>query len=65
MSKPEKPELELTGQDGNAFFILGKAVRAARKAGWSKERIEEFQNKAMSGDYNNVLSTCMDYFDVI
>jgi len=61
----DKPELELVGQDGNVFSILGNATRVARKAGWSKEKIEEFQKKAMSGDYNNALQTCMDYFDVI
>lgn len=60
-----KPELELSGQDGNAFFILGKAARAARRAGWSKEKIEKFQKEATSGDYDNVLQTCMKYFDVI
>jgi len=59
-----KPELKLVGQDGNVFFILGKATRAARKAGWSEEKIKEFQKKAMSGDYNNALATCMDFFDV-
>jgi len=60
----DKPELKLTGQDGNAFFIIGKAIREAKRAGWSKEKIKEFQNKAMSGDYNNVVTTCMNYFDV-
>ncbi len=60
-----KPELKLIGEDGNVFFILGKATKVARQAGWSKEKIKEFQEKAMSGDYNNALTTCMDYFDVI
>ena len=60
-----KPELKLVGEDGNAFFIIGKAVRVAKKEGWSKEKIEKFQKEAMSGDYNKVLQTCMEYFDVI
>ena len=60
-----KPELKLIGEDGNAFFILGKAVREAKRAGWDKEKIEKFQKEATSGDYNKVLTTCTKYFDVI
>jgi len=60
-----KPKLKLIGEDGNVFYILGKAVREARRAGWSEEKINEFKRKAMSGDYNNALQTCMAYFDVV
>ncbi len=59
-----KPRLKLIGEDGNVFFILGKATREARRAGWSKEKIEKFQKEAMSGDYDHALQTCMDYFEV-
>jgi hypothetical protein len=62
--KEQKPKLKLVGEDGNAFFILGKAFQAAKKAGWTKEQIEEFKAKATSGDYNNLLAVCMEYFDV-
>ena len=60
----EKPELRLIGEDGNVFFILGKAVREARRAGWDEERIEKFKKEAMSGDYDHALQTCMEYFEV-
>ncbi len=60
-----KPELKLIGEDGNVFFILGKAVREARRAGWSEEKIGKFKEDAMSGDYNHVLQLCMEHFDVI
>jgi hypothetical protein len=63
--KMSKPELKLIGEDGNVFFILGKAVREARRAGWSEEKIGKFKEDAMSGDYNHVLQLCMEYFDVI
>lgn len=59
-----KPELKLVGEDGNVFFILGKAVREAKRAGWSIEKIEKFKKEAMSGDYDHALQTCMDYFEV-
>jgi len=64
-SEEEKPKLSIIGEDGNVFFILGKAIREARRAGWNKERIEKFKKDAMSGDYNNVLRLCMEHFDVV
>jgi len=60
-----KPELKLIGEDGNVFFILGKAVREAKRAGWSEEKIEKFKEDAMSGDYDHALQTCFKYFDII
>jgi len=60
----EKPTLQLVGTDGNAFSILGKAMKAAKRAGWSKERIAVYIEEAMSGDYDHLLQTTMKYFDV-
>lgn len=60
----KKPELKLSGEDGNAFFIIGKAVKTLKKANFSPEKIEDFQREATSGDYDNVLATCMKWFDV-
>lgn len=59
-----KPELKLIGEDGNVFFILGKALRAAKQAGWDKEKVEEFKKKATSSDYNNLLCVCQNYFEI-
>jgi len=59
-----KPVVELIGQDGNAFFIIGKASKALRKAGADKEYVNKYRNDAMSGDYNHVLSTTMEYCEV-
>ena len=60
------PEIhvQLVGQDGNAFAIIGRCLSAMRQAGLSKEERDEFQNEATSGDYNNRLITCMEWFDV-
>ena len=59
-----KPKLQLSGEDGNAFAIMGKASRAAKKAGWPQEKIDEYFAKAKSGDYDNLLQVTMTYFDV-
>lgn len=60
----EKPKLVLVGHDGNAFSILGRAFRVARQAGWKQEKIDEYKNKAMAGDYDHLLATTCEYFDV-
>ena len=59
-----KPILELTGSDGNAMMILGKAQRVAKKAGWSSEKRTKVFAEATSGDYDHVLQTMMKYFEV-
>lgn len=59
-----KPKVKLVGNDGNAFVILGSCHSAGAKAGWSKEKLKEFQDKATSGDYDNLLRTACEYFDV-
>jgi hypothetical protein len=56
--------VKLTGEDGNAFFILGRCQTAARKAGLSKEEMDRFDQEARSGDYDTLLQTCMKWFDV-
>ena len=52
-------EVQLSGEDGNAFAIIGAVAKAMRRAGLSKDAVNEFQQAAMSGDYDNVLQTAM------
>ena len=63
----EKPRtnigLKLTGMDGNAFFILGKAKQALRRAR-REDLWVQFHKEATSGDYTNLLVTCMKFFVV-
>ena len=60
----EKPitniKLKLTGEDGNAFLILGRASRALRRGGRA-DLVDAFMKECTSGDYNNRLATCMKY----
>jgi hypothetical protein len=63
MDNDIKPFVRLGGEDGNTFFIIAKCVKAAKKAGWSPVRIEEFINEAMDGDYKHVLQTIIIYFE--
>jgi hypothetical protein len=57
-----KPVLKLTGEDGNAFAILGKASRVARENNMDWDNIAR---EATAGDYDNLLCVMMKYFDVI
>ena len=56
--------VELVGQDGNAFAILGRVRQALRRAGVSREEQDAFTAEATSGDYNDLLATCMRWVDV-
>ena len=56
-------KVQLTGEDGNAFFIIGRVTKAMKKANVDKSVIDAFTNEAMSGDYDNVLRTCMKYVE--
>ena len=55
----EKPTVQLTGNDGNAFAVMGAVTSALRKAGYTNEEVHEYQSQAMSGDYNNLLAVSM------
>lgn len=57
-----KPELDLTRVDGNAFSLLGQASRVARR---NKMDWEKIQREATSGDYNKLLATLSEYFEII
>lgn len=63
MVKYPQVKVKLVGEDGNAFFIMGRAAGAARKAGLSKEVIAQYRAEAMSGDYDNLLVVTMEWFD--
>ena len=53
----------LVGQDGNAYALMGYTSKALRDEGL-RELVPEMQNKAMSGDYNNLICVCVDYLDI-
>lgn len=67
MNEPRFPEISvrLAGQDGNAFAVIGRVVRALREAKVPPEEIEEFKAAATSGDYNHLLQTCMEWVEVM
>jgi hypothetical protein len=57
-------EVQLTGEDGNAFAIMASVKKALRQTGATKEDIEAYLAESMSGDYDNLLRTAMKYVEV-
>jgi len=66
MSETKYPDIEvqLSGEDGNAFFIMGRIRRALRQNGVSNDEIEQYTEESKSGDYDNVLQTAMKWVTV-
>lgn len=59
-----KPPVELAEQDGNAFSIIGRVMRALKNAG-REDLANEYKTRAMSGgSYENLVTLVYDYCDV-
>lgn len=56
--------VELVGQDGNAFYIMGAVSKALRKHGVDKTEIDEYMTESMSGDYDNLIRTALRWVSV-
>ena len=61
LSKPKTKgiEIDLTGPQGNAFFLLGTAKNLAKQLGLDGN---EIQKEMMSGDYENLLQVFDENF---
>ena len=54
-------KVKLSGEDGNAFSILGRVTTELRRARVPLEERKKFQAEATKTDYNNVLQTVMKW----
>jgi hypothetical protein len=57
-------EVPLVGEDGNAYAIMGRVMRALEDAGVSKEEIDQYYAESTSGDYDNLLRVAVDWVQV-
>lgn len=65
MKEPKpKPKVKIVGEDGNAFAIMGRIIKALRKAGADEEYINKYKQDAMSEDYDHLLVVSMEYADI-
>lgn len=57
-------EVQLSGEDGNAFAIIGRVSEAIESV--SKEDADKFTQKCFSANsYDEVLQLCMKYVTVL
>lgn len=55
----EKPVIDLTGPEGNAFCLMGYARRYSRQLGLDSNKVI---GEMMSGDYQNLIEVFDGYF---
>lgn len=48
--------IDLSGPQGNAFFLMGTAQKLAKQLDWDKESIDSMLAEMQSGDYDNLCS---------
>ena len=60
----ERPLIDISGPDGNAFFIVGMVQRAMREAKVPSEEIARYLEEATSGDYENLCAVSSNYADL-
>ena len=65
MEDTNKPEVTLSGVDGNAFAIMGVVDKACRRQGFDPEVFEAFKADATSGDYDNFLQSVFRHCNVV
>lgn len=58
-------EVQLTGEDGNGFFIIARVLKALRRAGISAQERDAFMSEAQAGDYDHLLQTAMEWVEVV
>jgi hypothetical protein len=61
----KKPRVQVSGQDGNIYFIMARCDRAARKADWPEERRRAVMKRIQETiGYDKALGVVMEEFDV-
>lgn len=56
--------VQLTGNNGNAFAIMGAVKKALLADGIDDDEITEYMSESMDGDYDNLLQVAMRWVDV-
>jgi hypothetical protein len=66
--KNEKPLIDLSGPQGNAFYLMGVVLNTFRRSG-APELGESIVDEMQKGDYEHLLKTfdlyLGDHFDIV
>lgn len=60
---PDKPKINLIGEDGNIFAILGRASAALRKAQCAEQATEMSQRVYNCHSYHEALNIVSEYVE--
>ena len=63
-SKQTGVEVQLTGEDGNIFAIMGRVQRAMNRAGFRKEAKEMAKKVTSSPSYEIAIATIEEYVEI-
>ena len=55
-------EIDLTGPQGNAYFLMGTARKLGRQLCWDEDEIQTLLKQMTRGDYENLVNTFDKYF---
>ena len=61
-NKWKKQVIDLTGPEGNAFYLLGTASKLCKQIGISSSRTKEIMDEMKSSDYENLIQLFDKYF---
>ena len=63
--KYKKQVIDLTGPDGNAYYLLGTASNLCKQIGIDSDRTTEILDEMKSSDYENLIKVFDKYFGLV
>ena len=63
LNRPKKPKMQLIGQDGNIFAIMGRASRLLKNSGQSDKAKEMCDRVTASQSYSEALNIVSEYVE--
>lgn len=57
--------LDIGGEDGNAYMIMGKTAAVLRHLNASEDAIEDYFTEATSGDYDHLLEVTAQWIEFL
>ena len=63
LNRPKKPKMQLIGQDGNIFAIMGRASRLLKNAGQRDKAKEMCDRVTASRSYSEALNIVSEYVE--
>ena len=58
-------DVQLIGNDGNAFSIMGAVQKSLRRAGASHEELDQYFAEATAGNYDELLATTSRWVNIV